>query len=113
MVPNVATGGHSFNGALRYYLHDKGAQTQDRLAWTATRNLGTDNVDTARRVMIATANRADDLKKAAGVAATGRKGTSVLLVPPARRRRPVRLLPPLPRRAAARCVLDFHVRHSP
>lgn len=73
MVPNVASGGHSFNGALRYYLHDKGAVTADRVAWTATRNLGTDNPDLARRVMIATARRAEDLKAAAGVKSTGRK----------------------------------------
>lgn len=74
MIPNVASGGHSFNGAMRYYLHDKKADTAERVAWTATRNLGTDNPDLARRVMIATANRADELKKAAGVKA-GRKAT--------------------------------------
>jgi hypothetical protein len=74
VVPNVATTGHSFNGALQYYLHDKGAQTADRVTWTATRNIGIDNVDVARRVMIATASRAAEIKKAAGVKATGRKG---------------------------------------
>ena len=61
---------------MRYYLHDKKADTAERVAWTATRNLGTDNPDLARRVMIATANRAEELKAAAGVKATGRKGTS-------------------------------------
>ena len=25
MVPNVAKSGHSFKGALAYYLHDKGS----------------------------------------------------------------------------------------
>lgn len=76
MVPNVTKSGHSFNGALAYYLHDKGADTSERVAWTATRNIGIDNVDVARRVMIATAQRAEELKRAAGVKATGRKGTA-------------------------------------
>lgn len=74
VVPNVAQSGHSFNGALRYYLHDKGADTTERVTWTATRNIGIDNVEIARRVMIATANRSDELKRAAGIKA-GRKAT--------------------------------------
>lgn len=76
MVPNVAATGHSFDGALRYYLHDKGAVTAARVAWSMTRNLGTDSLTVARRVMIGTANQAAELKAAAGVKATGRKATS-------------------------------------
>lgn len=78
MVPNVAKSGYSFKGALAYYLHDKGAQTAERVAWTETRNLASDDPRMAMRVMIATAQRADDLKAAAGIAATGRKSTKAV-----------------------------------
>lgn len=79
MVPDVAGKGRSFNGAFAYYLHDKRQEgetrrdTSERIAWTETRNLATDNPDEARRVMIATALQADALKKAAGVRASGNK----------------------------------------
>lgn len=83
MVPDVAKAGHSFNGAFAYYLHDKrqdevAAQpvTAERVDWTETRNLITDDPETARRVMIATAYSADELKAAAGVKASGRKSTA-------------------------------------
>lgn len=82
MVPDVAKTGHSFTGAFAYYLHDKREtgerrrSTTERVAWTETRNLDTHDPDTARRVMISTARRADELKAAAGVKATGRKSTA-------------------------------------
>jgi len=83
MVPDVAKTGHSFNGALAYYLHDKRQEgeaqhptTADRVAWTATRNLATDDPEQARRIMIATARSADDLKAAAGIKNTGRKSNA-------------------------------------
>ena len=78
MVPNVAKSGHSFKGALAYYLHDKGAQTTERVAWTGTRNLATEDSRLAMRLMIATAQRADDLKAAAGIPTTGRKSTKAV-----------------------------------
>ena len=62
MVPDIAGTGHSFKGALAYYLHDKRASdalpqlsSNERVAWTETRNLATDDMHTAQRVMIATA----------------------------------------------------------
>jgi Relaxase/Mobilisation nuclease domain len=82
MVPDVAKAGHSFKGAFAYYLHDKrqgdGPQpdTAARVAWTETRNLATDDPETAKRIMVATARRADELKERAGVKATGRKSTA-------------------------------------
>lgn len=69
MVPRVTKGGHSFKGALAYYLHDKGAKTSERVAWSETRNIGSENLTVAQAVMIATAKRADELKKAAGLKA--------------------------------------------
>src|SRR5690606_30045922 len=47
--------------------------SSERVAWTETRNLATDRVDVATRVMIATARDADRLKRDAGIKATGRK----------------------------------------
>ena len=85
MVPDIAGTGHSFKGALAYYLHDKRASdalpqlsSNERVAWTETRNLATDDMHTAQRVMIATAKQADELKARAGVKSTGRKSTKTV-----------------------------------
>ena len=81
MVPDIAKKGHSFKGAFAYYLHDKrqdGEQarsTSERVAWTEVRNLAVEDPRIAQRIMIATAQRADELKAAAGVKASGRKST--------------------------------------
>jgi hypothetical protein len=48
----------------------------DRVAWTETRNLASDDPQVAQRIMIATARQADALKAAAGVKPTGRKATA-------------------------------------
>ncbi len=75
MIPKVAKSGHSFKGAAAYYLHDKTqdnafnqasgakAQTADRVEWTETRNLATDNPDLAWKIMAASANDGDFLKQ--------------------------------------------------
>ena len=82
MVPNVAAKGHSFRGALAYYLHDKrqegeaASESSERVAWTATRNLATDKPELAREIMIATAKMQDELKAQAGIKNTGRKSTA-------------------------------------
>lgn len=83
MVPDIAKTGHSFKGAMAYYLHDKRQEgdtahpeTAERVAWTDTLNLATADPTKATRIMIATAQQADQLKAAAGVKATGRKATS-------------------------------------
>ena len=67
---------------MAYYLHDKRAEgaeerpvTSERVAWTKTRNLATDGPHTATRIMIATADQAEELKRRAGVSTRGRKGT--------------------------------------
>lgn len=76
MVPYVAGRGHSFKGAGLYYLHDKDALTSDRVAWTHTHNLPTDNPEKALRWMAFTAKSADRLKEQAGTVRTGRKSTA-------------------------------------
>lgn len=75
MIPDIAAKGHSFNGAFAYYLHDKGKDTSERVGWTETRNLASDNPEMARKIMIATAQQSDQLKMAAGVKVSGRKST--------------------------------------
>lgn len=73
MVPKLAAKGTSFKGAAAYYLHDKGASTDERVAWTATLNLATNNPEMAWRIMAATAKDQTRLKEQAGIKATGRK----------------------------------------
>ena len=67
MVPRVAKSGASFKGAGLYYLHDKGAMTADRVAFTETVNLPTNNADRALAQMIDTSENADKLKRQAGI----------------------------------------------
>ena len=73
MIPKVARKGASFKNAANYYLHDKGSSTQDRVEWTQTRNLLTDDPDKAWKVMAWTAKHNEDLKKASGARLTGKK----------------------------------------
>lgn len=82
MVPNVAGTGTSFKGAALYYLHDKREEgeverlSSDRVAWSETRNLATDDPELASRIMAATALDQARLKAEAGVKNTGRKSAA-------------------------------------
>ncbi|TCP38069.1 relaxase/mobilization nuclease domain-containing protein [Rhodovulum marinum] len=73
MIARDTGGGSSFAGAGLYYLHDRNADTDERVAFTHTENLLTDNAETAMKVMAWTAKHQAELKAAAGVKATGRK----------------------------------------
>lgn len=73
MIPRVGPGGSSFKGAGQYYLHDKEASTSERVAFTHTINMHTDDPEKALKVMAWTAEHQKDLKLASGVKATGRK----------------------------------------
>lgn len=79
MVPKLTPKGTSFKGAAAYYLHDKEAMTSERVAWTETYNLATDNPDMAWRIMAATAKDQNRLKEQARIPATGRKSADVVL----------------------------------
>ena len=84
MVPNVTKTGTSFRGAMLYYLHDKRAEdeqvrlTGERVAWTSTRNLISDDPEIAVATMRATAADQDRLKREAGIKSTGRKSDKVV-----------------------------------
>lgn len=67
MIPRVAKSGRSFKGAGLYYLHDKGASTSDRVAFTETVNLPTNDADRGIAHMIDTATHANQLKQQAGI----------------------------------------------
>ena len=73
MVPKVAAKGTSFKGAGLYYLHDKKARTSERVAFTHTENLPTDDPDRAIKIMAFTAMHQNEIKAANGGARTGRK----------------------------------------
>lgn len=81
MIPHISKNGTSFRGAGRYYLHDKDdaapkhlkPRTDERVAWTATRNCVHDDPELALDEMWATAERQDALKRAAGVKLSGRR----------------------------------------
>lgn len=74
MTPNAAKKGRSFKGAIAYIIHDPDkAETNERVLFTETRNLRTDDPEKAAKVMAYTVQHAGELKEAAGMKATGRK----------------------------------------
>lgn len=73
MVPKVAARGGSFKGAGAYYLHDKKADTSERVAFTHTENLPVNDPAQALSCMAYTALHQDEIKAASGTARTGRK----------------------------------------
>lgn len=73
LIPKVAGKGASFKGAGAYYLHDQEAETRERVAFTHTENLPTNDPDLAIRHPAYTAMHQDQIKAPAGVKATGRK----------------------------------------
>lgn len=73
MTPRLHKNGTSFKGAATYLLHDKGTtQSSDRVEWTETRNLATDDPHAAWRVMAATSMDQVRLKQEAGVRTSGK-----------------------------------------
>ena len=77
MIPH-ATRGASFKGLSAYLLNNTAEQAPDepnRVAWAETENLAGLEAEDAWRVMAMTAQNADTLKQAAGVAMTGAKSS--------------------------------------
>lgn len=74
MVPRITSKGKSFKGAGAYFLHDLGkAQTAERVEFTHTVNMLTDDPEKALKVMAWTAAHAQELKEISGQKSTGRK----------------------------------------
>lgn len=75
MVPRIGERGYSFAGSAKYYLRDKGSKTNERVIWTYTHNLPTQDAPKGFRYMAFTAMNAERLKHQAGIPATGRKSS--------------------------------------
>ena len=79
MVVKMSSPGRSFGGVADYCLHDPRLpgeahpESAERVEWTETRNLATSEGERSARIMAATAEAGPELKRLAGVAATGRK----------------------------------------
>ena len=79
MVTKMSAPGRSFGGVADYCLHDRWVpglphpESAERVEWTETRNLATEQGDRAARIMAATAEASPELKRLAGAATTGRK----------------------------------------
>ena len=73
MIVRIGNGGHSFKGMDQYFGHDKGATTKERVAWTHTLNMLTDDPDKAWKVMAYTTMEQSRLKMASGQKSTGKK----------------------------------------
>jgi hypothetical protein len=89
MIPKASTGGRatgtSFKGVFQYLNHDKRREgddahrdTSERVEWTATRNLASDDPEMASRIMAATARQQDALKQQAGGSVAGNKSDQVV-----------------------------------
>ena len=79
MINVVNEFGRSFKGLSGYLLRGPNNDNPERVDWTVTHNLGTDDPELAWRIMADTSRRADELKKAAGFGAGGRKSKGPVL----------------------------------
>lgn len=73
MIIAEATRGSYFKGIASYLT--KPREDQHRALWTATQNVGTENIDMAARIMAATAMNAERMKAENGGDGRGRKAT--------------------------------------
>jgi hypothetical protein len=73
MIIKLHKAGRSFKGVCRYLTHDAKADTAERVAWTGTINLASDDVASAVNEMLWTFRSADALKREAGISTGGSK----------------------------------------
>jgi hypothetical protein len=74
VVPKLFASGKSFKTLAAYLLHDADkAATSERVQWTHTHNLASDDPGLAVHEMLWSYRAADDLKRQAGVKAGGRR----------------------------------------
>jgi Relaxase/Mobilisation nuclease domain len=66
MTPVIPDPGEDFKGAAKYYLNNKDGEGRDRVAWTHTENLPTQNPDRAWKMMAYTASLEGWLKEKSG-----------------------------------------------
>lgn len=73
MIPKVNGRGHSFKGVVAYLMHDKEADTSERVAWHEVGNMPTDDPVKAAKIMAWTDCNALLLKQEAGGSRAGRQ----------------------------------------
>jgi hypothetical protein len=73
MIIKLHKAGRSFRGVSRYLTQDAKAETAERVAWTGTINLASDDIPSAVNEMLWTFRSADALKREAGVSTGGSK----------------------------------------
>lgn len=73
MIPRINSRGYSFKGVTDYLMHDKKSDTAERVAWTETGNLYTNDIQKAAKVMAWTDIHSEELKRQAGISTAGRK----------------------------------------
>ncbi len=73
MIISLSQKGLSFKGAYLYLMHDVKASTRERVDWTQTENMLTQDPDKSWKVMAYTALNQDRLKEASGMSRAGRK----------------------------------------
>jgi len=78
MIPRLQARGKSFKESCRYVLHDKKAETNERVEWVLTRNIAGQAVDAWYEMHETWKNQAR-LKAHAGLSARGRKNTAPVL----------------------------------
>ena len=78
MIVVVHQNGKSFRGLMSYLMTGKDGEHPERVSFTHTHNLATDDACQAWKVMAATARMQDELKDRAGIAKAGRKSADVV-----------------------------------
>ncbi|MCP4934686.1 MAG: relaxase/mobilization nuclease domain-containing protein [bacterium] len=74
MVPNVNARGQSFMGVSAYLLYgERGAENSERVAWSSTYNMHTDNIEKAAKVMAWTDKEREFIRMQNGGKEQGRK----------------------------------------
>jgi MobA/VirD2-like, nuclease domain len=73
MIPKINHRGHSFKGVMAYLMHDKNAASDERVVWSETGNMHTNDLEKAAKVMAWTDQNADVLKRDFGGSGVGRK----------------------------------------
>ena len=73
MIPRINNQGFSFKGVTDYLMHDKKAETDERVEWTHTGNLYTDDVFKAAKVMAYIDMDSERIKLENGGSSAGRK----------------------------------------
>ena len=108
MIVKIEQTGYSFKGLGKYLLHDRQADTSERVEWLQTINTLSDDPNKAIKEMIWISSNADYLKKRAGVSTAGRKQSGKNVLPMSLSWHPSQVPSEEEMREAARSALELH-----